>query len=179
MARRSVKSQADYLVKLCRLSGDVGSPEDSFRILDQYLKTSVGHTLMTILKIDTLESFSERIYTSKPALFSSNGKKALDAAPQMRKVIAAGRPLIVNGRDAIRASFPDYDLIFSLGCECIINVPLRWQGKTIANVNVLGPRCAYDNKNAVKIELACYLCLPVMLGSFLPKMDSSQLLVSC
>jgi hypothetical protein len=168
MARRSVKSPADYLVKLCRLSGDIGLAENSFRMLDQYLKMSVGHTLMTILKIDTSELFSERIYTSNPTLFSSNGKKALDAAPQMRKVIAAGRPLIVNGRDAIRASFPDYDLIFSLGCECIINVPLRWQGKTIANVNVLGPRCAYNSKNSAKIELACYLCLPVMLSSFPP-----------
>ncbi len=128
---------------------------------------------MTILKIDASESFSERIYSSKPDLFSSGGQKALDTAPQMRKVIAAGRPLVVDGRDAIRASFPDHNLIFSLGCECIINVPLRWQGKTVANVNVLGPKGAYDNENAIKIEVACYLCLPVMLGSFLPVMVSS------
>ena len=39
--------------------------------------------------------------------------------------------------DAIRAAFPDHELILSLGCESAVNVPVRWNGRTLGSLNLL------------------------------------------
>jgi transcriptional regulator with GAF, ATPase, and Fis domain len=151
------------LLELCAAHAEDGQPAATFRALDRVLQECLGHRLMTILRIDPDEAWSERIYTSRPHTFSSQDRKSLDAAPQMRRVIAAGRPVIVDGDAAVRAAFPDHERIFALGCACVLNVPVRWRARTIANLNLLGAAGAYSEKDAVLAQLAGHLCLPALL----------------
>ena len=55
----------------------------------------------------------------------------------MRQVLQRGQPYIGRDRGDIRAVFFDYDLIWSLGCESVLNMPVRWNGKVIATLNLL------------------------------------------
>ena len=53
------------------------------------------------------------------------------------RVIEAGEPRFCADADAIRAAFPDHELILSLGCESAVNVPVRWNGRTLGSLNLL------------------------------------------
>jgi hypothetical protein len=150
------------LLDICAAQAEAQQPAACFGALDRALQQCVGHQLMTILRIDETETWSERMYSSRPDIFSPQGRKSLAAAPQMRRVIAGGRPLIVDGEAAIRAAFPDHALIFSLGCRCVLNVPVRWRGRSVANLNLLGA-AAYSDSDAALAQLAAQLCLPALL----------------
>lgn len=148
---------------MCAAHAELSQPEATFQSLDRALQDSVGHRLLTLLRIDTDQEWCERIYTSRPDAFASSGRKSLDAAPQMRRVLAAGRPMIVDGEAAVRAAFPDHERIFALGCACVLNVPVRWCGRTVAQLNLLDAAGAYAEPEAALALLAAQLCLPALL----------------
>ena len=148
---------------LCAALAEPAQPAATFRALDRTLQDRVGHRLLTLLRIDASESWCERVYTSRPDAFASQGRKSLDAAPQMRRVLAAGRPLVVDGEAAVRAAFPDHERIFALGCACVLNVPLRWRGRTVAQLNLLDAAGAYGEPESSLALVAAQLCLPALL----------------
>lgn len=150
-------------LELCASHAEASQPAATFRALDRMLQDRVGHRLLTILRIDPDEAWCERIYTSRPDIFSSSARKSLDAAPQMRRVLAAGRPLIVDGEAAVRAAFPDHERIFALDCACVLNVPVRWRGRTVAQLNLLDAAGAYSEPDAALAQVAAHLCLPALL----------------
>lgn len=153
------------LLDLCVALAEPEQPWATWRALDATLKREIGHKLMTVLRIDPTQQWSERIYSSQPGAFASQGRKLLDAAPQMRRVIAARHPLIVNGEAAVRAAFPDHEKIFSLGCACVMNVPLIWRGNVLANVNLLDVEGAYSDTATTIAQVASHLCLPTLLNT--------------
>jgi hypothetical protein len=153
----------DVALTLCSAQAEPSQPAATFIALDRALQESIGHRLLTLLRIDASETWCERVYTSRPDAFASQGRKALDAAPQMRRVLAAGRPLIVDGEAAVRAAFPDHERILALGCACVLNVPIRWRGRTVAQLNLLDAAGAYGDPEAALALVAAQLCLPALL----------------
>jgi transcriptional regulator with GAF, ATPase, and Fis domain len=148
---------------LCAAQAEAMQPTAIFQALDRVLQEAMGHRLLTLLRIDAEQTWCERVYTSRPDAFASQGRKALDAAPQMRRVLAAGRPLIVDGEAAVRAAFPDHERIFALGAACVLNVPVRWRGRTVAQLNLLDAAGAYADSEAALALVAAQLCLPALL----------------
>ena len=155
----------DIALAMCAAQAEPAQPGATFRTLDHALQHSMGHRLLTLLRIDTDQAWCERVYTSRPDAFAPSGRKSLDAAPQMRRVLAAGRPLIVDGEAAVRAAFPDHERILALGCACVLNVPVRWHGHTVAQLNLLDAAGAYAEPEATLALVAAQLCLPALLGS--------------
>lgn len=150
-------------LELCAALAPPDQPASSFKALDRILQAHLGHRLLTILRIDRDAQWSERLYTSRPDAFASQGRKSIDAAPQMRRVLAAGRPLIVDGEAAVRAAFPDHEHILALGCACVLNVPVRWRGRVIAQLNLLDAAGAYAEPAAALAQVAAQLCIPALL----------------
>lgn len=129
-------------------------------VLDEVLQTLVGHKLLTVLKIDAAQQWSTRWYSSQPERFAAQRRKALCDAPQMRRVIAAGVPLLVNGVEQVRAAFPDHQRIFDLGCASVLNIPVRIAHRSVANINLLHEADHYPapDSEAVKwAEIACQM----------------------
>ncbi len=153
----------DVVQALCAAHAEPSQPHATFRALDRALQDSVGHRLLTLLRICPDESWCERVYSSRPEAFASQGRKSLDAAPHMRRVLAAGRPLIVDGEAAVRTAFPDHERIYALGCACVLNVPVRWCGRTVAQLNLLDAAGAYAEPEAALAWVAAQLCLPALL----------------
>src|SRR3712207_7851779 len=50
-----------------------------------------------------------------------------DALPILQQGIAR----FCRDREDIIRAFPDHELILSLGCESAVNVPVRWDGRTL------------------------------------------------
>jgi len=60
---------------------------------------------------------------------------------------------VANSIDAIAEVFPDYELIQSLGCESVLNLPIVAKNKTVGTVNFLHEANYYTEKHIAAAEL--------------------------
>ena len=91
-----------------------------------------------MLALDWTRGLSVRHYSSAPLAYPPGGAKPIVPGGEFHaRVIEAGEPRFCADADAIRAAFPDHELILSLGCESAVNVPVRWNGRTLGSLNLL------------------------------------------
>lgn len=105
-----------------------------------------GVILFTISAIADGATTMARIYSSHPEVYPVGGRKTLDGQTSpvwYEQVVLGGKPFLGPGRDAVRAFFFDSDVIESLGCGAIVNVPVRYDGETIGSINFLDREGAY------------------------------------
>ncbi len=62
----------------------------------------------------------------------------------------------------IRAAFFDHELIRSLGCESCVNVPVRWQGRTIGMLNLLHAARWYSAEDVPTFTICAALAVPAV-----------------
>jgi hypothetical protein len=65
-----------------------------------------------------------RVYSNMPDAYPVSGTKPANETDWSRQVIGEKRTFVANDIDAIAAVFDDHELIKSLGCESVINVPI-------------------------------------------------------
>jgi hypothetical protein len=114
-----------------------GQPHALFAALDQALGATLGHRLFTVLRYHPDAQESERLYTSQGAAYPVGGRKAVRATPATARLFGERRPYIGRTAADIRASFGDADLILSLGCESVLNLPVLFDGRVLGTVNLL------------------------------------------
>ena len=59
--------------------------------------------------------------------------------------------------------FFDYELIWSLGCESVLNMPVRWAGQTLGTLNLLHRAGHYDESHLPQVRLLAALAVPGFL----------------
>ena len=74
-----------------------------------------------------------------------------------------GRPYIGRTREGIKEVFYDHELIWSLGCESVLNMPVRWNGQTLGTLNLLHRADWYDEADIANVRLFAQLALPGIL----------------
>ena len=137
-----------------------GQPGRGLAALADTLSARVGYRLFTVLVLDRQAGLSRRFYSSQPAVYPTAGAKPLrEDSDFYATVVRQGRARICPDREACREAFPDHELIFSLGCESAINVPVRWDGQTIASLNLLHEAGWY--RQAMLPELSAYAALAI------------------
>ncbi len=138
-----------------------GQPEATFRALDAAMAAAIGHRLFTVLLRHA--DASERRYTNQPAAYPVGGRKPVTPSAWTERVFVRREPYI--GRDAadIRSVFFDHELIASLGCASVINLPVVWDGRVLGTINLLHEAGWYDESD-VPIGLAfAALAVPAYL----------------
>jgi hypothetical protein len=65
------------------------------------------------------------------------GRKRFADTPWSRRVLREGTPYIGNTAADIREVFFDHELILSLGCASVLNVPVMWGGRVFGTMNLL------------------------------------------
>jgi hypothetical protein len=138
-------------------------PGAVFRAVDAALAEVVGHKLFTILIHHPGLKESERFYSNLPDAYPVGGRKPVTGSAWMQTVVQAGQPYIGRTREDIREVFYDYELIWSLGCESVLNMPVRWQGQTIGTLNLLHEADWYNESHVALTRLFGALALPGML----------------
>lgn len=139
-------------------------PGATFQALDRALATRPGHILFTILLHHPGQRQNERFYTNMPDAYPVGGRKPITDSPWMQRVIHAGQPYIGRTRDDIRDVFFDYELIWSLGCESVLNMPLRWAGQTLGTLNLLHRAGHYSEADLPQVRLMAALAVPAFLA---------------
>ena len=142
---------------------DTDQPGATFRALDAALAKAPGHILFTILVHHPALKQSERFYTNMPVEYPVGGRKPVTGSAWMQTIIGRGEPYIGRTRDDIREVFYDYELIWSLGCESVLNLPVRWRGQTMGTLNLLHRAGYYDESHVEPVRLLAHLALPALL----------------
>ncbi len=140
--------------------GTAGQPDAGFRAIDAALAATTGHVLFTILVHHVALKQSERFYSNMPAEYPVGGRKPVTSSAWMRSVMFDGVPYIGRNRDDIKEVFYDYELIWSLGCESVLNMPVRWNGQTWGTLNLLHRAGWYSEADIANAALFAQLALP-------------------
>jgi GAF domain-containing protein len=135
---------APHLALVARALRQAGQPRALFSALDQAMGATLGHRLFTILRYHPDAQESERLYTNQGAAYPVGGRKAVRATPATSALFGERRPYIGRTAADIRASFGDAELILSLGCESVLNLPVVFDGRVLGTVNLLHEAGWYD-----------------------------------
>jgi hypothetical protein len=142
---------------------DPDQPAATFRAIDAALAEAPGHILFTVLVHHPALKQSERFYSNQPLAYPVGGRKPVTDSPWMQRVIFGGEPYIGRSREDIAAHFFDHELIHSLGCDSILNMPVRWRGETLGTLNLCHRTGHYDESHLPRVKLIAQLALPALL----------------
>ena len=102
-----------------------GQPGTTLDAIASALADIAGYKLFTVLLHDKAAGQIRRAHSSMPAAYPVGGVKPLTDSPWMQQVLHRGEPYVGHDRADIRSVFFDYELIWSLGCESVLNIPVR------------------------------------------------------
>ncbi len=146
-----------------------GQPGPLFATLEAMLQAVIGHRLFTILLHDAASASNARIHTSHPREYPLGGRKPVIERPWTTQVLRQGRPFIGNSAEDIRATFADHALIISLGCEAVLNLPVRWDGRTLGTVNLLHQAGHFTDHHAQAGMALAAMAAPALLTVAMPQ----------
>ena len=138
-----------------------------FRALDAGLARAPGHLLLTVLVYHRELGESQRAYSSRPLEYPIGGRKTLGQAPRMRQVLASGEPFIGRGRQDIVDNYADHATLLAMGCESIVNMPVRWGTEVLGTVNLLHAQGRYAEADLPRIAAWAQLSAPAFLATLL------------
>jgi hypothetical protein len=133
-----------HIALVVQALGQTGQPLGLFAALDRAMGATLGHRLFTVLRYHPEAQESERLYTSQGAAYPVGGRKAVRPTPATARFFGERRPYIGRTAADIRASFADAELILSLGCESVLNLPVLFDGRVLGTVNLLHEAGWYD-----------------------------------
>jgi len=157
------ESLLDAFVAIAHAQARQDQPATLYRALDGVLADTIGHTLFTILRYDPVTQHSARIYSNMPKAYPTSAGKPQPESNWANTVLMRGEVYIGETPDDLRAVFSDHALIASLGCESVMNVPVRWKGRTLATLNLLHTRAWYRDTHIPLAQALAQFALPALL----------------
>lgn len=161
-------STLSTLATLAAAQADVRQPDALFKAVDAALQATVKHTLFTILMYDAAVTESIRVYANLSGDYPPGGRKKIISRRWADQVVRDGTPFIGNDADDLREVFSDHALIQSLGCESVLNMPVRWQGRTLGTLNLLHTAGWYKD-----VDLAFMTCVAQLAAPGLIMLEAS------
>jgi GAF domain-containing protein len=134
-----------------------GQPEKAFEALEELTRELVGVKLFTVMTSDTAAKVAERVYSNMPDAYPVSGTKPYNETHWSDITLKQKRTFVANTIDDIAQVFDDYELIKSLGCESVINVPIIVDGAVIGTINCLHEQGFYTDE---RVKAADALKLP-------------------
>ena len=168
MSRAARVDPLPHLEAVTRTMMQAGQPEAGLRALDLAMGAVIGHKLFTVLVHHPESRESERRYTNQPAAYPVGGRKPVTTSPWTDRLFVERRPYIGRTADDIRAVFFDHELILSLGCASVLNVPVVWGGRTLGTINLLHEAGWYEEGDVPVGQLFAALAIPALLDLIRP-----------
>ncbi|MBS3849018.1 GAF domain-containing protein [Devosia sp. BSSL-BM10] len=111
--------------------------EAAFKALQTLTEATVGTKLFTFMTVDMTAELARRAYTSDPTNYPGSGTKPIRYDSWFDIVHKQRQYFVANTIADIAKVFPDYELIDSLGCQSVVNMPVVIGGELIGTVNML------------------------------------------
>jgi hypothetical protein len=119
-----------------------------------------GVRLFTVLGWEDARGALHRLHTSHPAEYPAGGEKLFSRqSPWVRRVVIDQQHYLGRDAEAVAEVFGDHELIASLGCGAVINIPVVDGDRTLGVVNLLNAEGAYDEASVVAAAALAALAL--------------------
>jgi hypothetical protein len=161
--RASAAVSLPLISTLTRALAERDQPAATFRALDRLLAKLVGHRPFTAPLYHPKAGMAERLHGSRPDIYPASGTKALEQAPAMQRVLTSGGPYIGQDAGDIERDFPGHDRIFALGCGSVLNMPVRWMGEVLGQVNLLHEPRHFQNAHLPIVAAMAQIVVPAFL----------------
>jgi len=112
---------------------------------------------------------SIRVYSNRAGDYPLGGRKKIVSRRWADQVVRDGVPFIGNTAADLREVFSDHALISSLGCESVLNMPVRWGGKTVGSLNLLHDAYWYQGVDLSAVAVFAQLVAPALMTVPVPK----------
>lgn len=159
----------DYKEFTAALADRRDQPVAAFDALRAITEATVGVKLFTVMTFDPRTRLAQRIYSNMPDAYPVSGTKPANPTEWSRLVLEEKKTFVANDIDGIAKVFDDHELIRSLGCESVMNVPIIVAGEVIGTINCLHEAGFYT---AEKVQAAEALKLPGALCLLLQQRNS-------
>lgn len=108
-----------------------------FEALYRFSDTLLPVRLWTVMTVDLDAGIARRAYSNMPEAYPTSGTKPITPNAWFDIVHGRRETFVANTLTEIAAVFPDYDLIGSLGCGSVMNLPVFDNGTLLGTVNLL------------------------------------------
>ena len=135
----------------------------AWKALDDLAAATVGHRLFTASVTDVPAALVRRAYSNRPVEYPTSGTKPLrgNTGEWFETVFGQKRTFVANTIEDIAKVFPDHELINSLGCQSVVNLPIVLENEIVATINLLDVAHHYTPERVALIEER--LALPARL----------------
>ncbi|MEM5471862.1 GAF domain-containing protein [Hoeflea sp. AS60] len=152
------------------LADPTNQPRTTFEALCAFAEQTVGVKLFTMMSFDAETREASRSFSNMPEAYPELGTKPVNETWWTGHVLDGHKTFVANDIDAIAEVFPDYELIASLGCESVINVPVIINGRVCGTINCLHEAGFYTPErvaasNALKLPGAAAFLLNQITSS--------------
>ncbi|MEU6714351.1 GAF domain-containing protein [Nonomuraea sp. NPDC046802] len=132
--------------------------------LEETVRRQVGARLFTVLAWIPERRALRRVHSSHPAEYPVGGEKTVEVAQDwLAQCVEARQPYFGRDSAAVREIFADHELIESLGCGSIINVPVVREDEVLGVLNILDAEGSYDEDSVAKARSLAPLAVPALL----------------
>lgn len=145
---------------------EAATPEAAFIALQTLARATVGARLFTVMTVDMENEVARRAYTSDAQSYPASGTKPINYGPWFDVVHKQRAYFVANTIADIAKVFADHELIDSLGCQSVVNMPVILQGELVATVNMLDAEGHYtpERVDAIRQTLSIPAKLAVALA---------------
>lgn len=137
--------------------------EAAFAALQTLTEATVGVKLFTYMTVDMANELARRAYTSDAVSYPTSGTKPIHYDTWFNIVHKQHAYFVANTIEDIAKVFPDYELINSLGCQSVVNVPVILGGELVGTVNMLHEADYYTPERVA--EIRAVLSIPAKLAA--------------
>jgi hypothetical protein len=154
---------APLYASVAAAAAEGGQPGPLFAALDAAMGQAIGHRLFTILVVHPGAQESQRYYSNMPKEYPVGGRKPINRTHWFQRVLGEGEPYIGRSYADIQDVFFDHELIRSLGCESVLNVPVRWDGRSLGTINLLHEANWYGEADIPAAKVFAALAAPGLM----------------
>lgn len=147
------------------LAGERNQPIATFEAFFRVVNEVVGVRLLTLTTFDVVAGHARRVYSNMPIEYPISGTKPVRPTRWTDKVIGNHENFVANTLDELSEVFEDFELIESLRCGSVLNVPIVVAGKLLGTVNCLHSEHYFTQERVSAIETlnlnaaACFMLL--------------------
>jgi hypothetical protein len=120
-------------------------PDAVWQVMERALSEVYGQRLFTVLAYDEQSSRLGRLHSNRPDINPVGRFKRVTQSVWVDHVLRRGEVFTGSTREDIRAVFSEYEVLWSIGCESVLNIPVRKSGVTIGTMNLLAGAGQYDH----------------------------------
>ncbi len=152
------------LIAIAETTASDPSPDAVFRAVEALTQRVIGFRLFTVMRLHAESAEVERVYSSNPAAYPVTGRKPKGGTEWGAQVLDRGETFLAATADDVRRVFADHELIFSLGIGAILNVPIRFRGRSLGTVNICNEANWFREEDLATGKVLAALLVPPLLA---------------